>query len=381
MTPSSSKDAPAPDRGAADRPIPRPGILDITPYVPGKSKAEGIEHPIKLSGNENILGCSPAAKAAFIAAAEHLNVYPDGRADALRAAVAAHYDLEPARLMFGDGTDEVLHLINQTYLEPGDNMVQGQYGFGAYAIGARACGAEVRFAPEPNLRLEVDEILKLVDGRTRLVFITNPANPTGTWLSEAEVRRLHDGLPPSVMLVIDAAYSEFCTDPAFDDGLKLARTASNVIVTHTFSKIHGLASLRIGWAYAPLEASDAIDRIRPPFNTSIAAQDAAIAALADPEFPARSVALVEQWRPWLTQQLGGLGLEVTPSAANYILIRLPTTPGKTARDAEAFLASRGYLVRGVAGYGLPEHLRITIGLEEHNRALVELFAEFLGVTR
>ena len=369
------------DRSAADRPIPRPGILDITPYVPGKSKAEGIAAPVKLSGNENVLGCSPLAKAAFIAAADRLNVYPDGRADGLRAAVAAHYDLEPERLVFGDGTDEVLHLINQVYLEPGDNMIQGQYGFGAYAIGARATGAEVRFAPEPNLRLEVDEILALVDERTRLVFITNPANPTGSWLSEAEVRRLHAGLPASVMLVIDAAYSEFCTEPGFDDGLPLAREAHNVIVTHTFSKIHGLAALRVGWAYAPLEAADAIDRIRPPFNTSIAAQEAAIAALGDADFVARSLALVEGGRAFLTQQLGGLGLEVTPSGGNYILVRLPTTPGRTAREGEAFLASRGYLVRGVAAYGLPEHLRLTIGLEEHNRALVDLLAEFLGAGR
>ena len=373
--------APNPDRGAADRPIPRPGILDITPYVPGKSKAEGVENPVKLSGNENILGCSALAKAAFVAAADRLNVYPDGRADALRAAVARHYDLEPERLIFGDGTDEILHLINQTYLEPGDNMIQGQYGFGAYAIGARATGAEVRFAPEPNLRLDVDEILKLADERTRLVFITNPANPTGSWLGEAEVRRLHAGLPPRVMLVIDAAYSEFCTEPGFDDGLTLAREANNVIVTHTFSKIHGLAALRIGWAYAPLEASDAVNRIRAPFNTSIAAQDAAIAALGDPDFVVRSRALVESGRAFLTQQLGGLGLEVAPSGGNYILVRLPTAPGKTAVDGEAFLASRGYLVRGVAGYGLPEHLRITIGLDEHNRAMVDLLAEFLGVAR
>ena len=369
------------DIPTVDRPIPRPGILDITPYVPGKSKADGVENPVKLSGNENILGCSPLAKAAFVAAADRLNVYPDGRAEALRAAVAEHYGLEPERLIFGDGTDEILHLINQTYLEPGDNMIQGQYGFGAYAIGARATGAEVRFAPEPNLRLEVDEILALADERTRLVFITNPANPTGSWLNAAEVRRLHAGLPPRVMLVIDAAYSEFCTEPGFDDGLDLAREANNVIVTHTFSKIHGLAALRIGWAYAPIEASDAVNRIRAPFNTSIAAQDAAIAALGDPDFVARSRDLVETGRAYLTQQLGGLGLEVAPSGGNYILVRLPTTPGRTAKEGEAFLARRGYLVRGVAGYGLPEHLRITIGLDEHNRAIADLFAEFLGVAR
>jgi histidinol-phosphate aminotransferase len=368
----------APSRAAADRPIPKPGILDIVPYKPGKSKAEGFDNPVKLSSNENILGCSEAAQAAFVAAAGRLNIYPDGRSDVLREAVAKKYGLEPERLVFGDGTDEVLHLINQVYLEPGDNIIQGQYGFGAYAIGARACGAEVRFAPEPNLRIDVDEVLKLVDERTRLIFITNPANPTGTFISTDELARLHASIPPSVMLVVDAAYAEFATDIVFDDGLNLARDAVNVIVTRTFSKIYGLAALRIGWAYAPADAADAIDRIRPPFNTSIAAQEAAVAALADDEFRARSLALVEQWRAWLTQQLGGIGLEVTPSSANYVLVRLPKTPGKTALEAEAFLASHGYLVRGVAGYGLPEHIRITIGLEEHNRAVVDILAKFLG---
>ena len=369
------------DRAAADRPTPKPGILDISPYVPGKSKAEGIEHPIKLSSNENILGCSPKARAAFAAAADRLHLYPDGRSNALRAAVAERYGLEPERLVFGEGTDEIFQLINQVYLEPGDNIIQGQYGFGAYAIGARACGGEVRYAPEPKLCIDVDEVLACVDDRTRIVFIANPANPTGTWINAEQVGRLHANLPPSVMLVLDGAYAEFNGDSAFTDGLELARGAVNVIVTHTFSKLHGLAALRVGWAYAPLEAADAIDRIRLPFNTSIAGQEAAIAALADETFQAQSIALVEQWRPWLTQQLGGLGLEVTPSAANFLLMRFPTTPGRTAAEAEAFLASKGYLTRGVSSYGLPEHLRINIGLEAHNRAVIDLLAEFLGQVR
>jgi histidinol-phosphate aminotransferase len=367
-----------PPRSNTGRPQAKPGILDIIPYKPGKSTAEGVEHPVKLSSNENILGCSPQAKAAFAAAAEGLNLYPDGRADALRAAVAKRFDLEPERLVFGCGTDELLHLINQVYLEPGDNIVQGQYAFGAYAIGARACQAEVRSAPEPNLRLDIDEVLKLVDERTRIVFVTNPANPTGTWTTRDELRRLHQGLPPGAMLVVDAAYAEFNRDPAFDDGLDLARDADNIIVTHTFSKIHGLAALRVGWAYASLEAADAIDRIRPPFNTSIAAQAAALAALGDVAFQERSYELVERWRPWIVQQLGGIGLEVTPSGANFVLVRFPTAPGRTAAEAEALLASRGYLVRGVANYGLPHHLRFTAGLEAHNRAVVDILAEFMG---
>jgi histidinol-phosphate aminotransferase len=362
----------------AERPTPKPGILDISPYVPGKAKAEGFEHPVKLSSNENILGCSPAAKAAFAAAAERLNLYPDGRAGALRAAVAQRYGLEPERLVFGCGTDEIFQLINQTYLQPGDNIIQGEYGFGAYAIGARACGGEVRYAAEPNLRIDVEAMLACVDERTRIVFIANPANPTGTWITAEEVARLHEGLPSTVMLVLDGAYAEFNRDPRFDDGLDLARGAANVIVTHTFSKLHGLAALRVGWAYAPIEAADAIDRIRLPFNTSIAGQDAAIAALADADFQAQSIELVERWRPWLAQQLGGLGLETTPSAANFVLVHFPPAPGRTAPEAEAFLASRGYIVRGVSSYGLSEHLRINVGLEEHNRAVVAILAEFMG---
>jgi histidinol-phosphate aminotransferase len=365
------------DRSKADRPMPKPGILDIHAYVPGKGKVDGIAHPVKLSANENILGCSPKAKAAFTGAADRINVYPEGRSNILRAAVAERYGLEPERLTFGTGTDEIFQQICQVYLEPGDNIVQGQYGFGAYAIAARACGGEVRFAAEPDYRIDVDEVLALVDERTRIVFIANPANPTGTWISAEEVGRLHAGLPPSVMLVLDGAYAEFCTDPRFSDGLDLARHASNVIVTHTFSKIHGLAALRVGWAYCPAEAADAIDRIRLPFNTSIAAQEAAIAALGDEDFQAQSLALVEQWRPWLVQQLGGIGLEVLPSAANFLLVHFPTTSGKTAAEAEAFLASRGYLTRGVSSYGLPEFLRFNIGLEQHNRDVVELIAEFL----
>jgi histidinol-phosphate aminotransferase len=375
-------DAPADDRSLdrslAERPTPKPGLLDIAQYTPGKSTVDGVAEPVKLSSNENILGCSPKAADAFAAAAGRLHLYPDGRAGGLRAAIARHYGLEPDRLTFGCGTDEIFALLNQVYLEPGDNIVQGEFGFGAYAIGARACQAEVRFAPEPNLTVSVDELLKCVDARTRLVFVANPANPTGTWISDAEVRRLHAGLPPSVLLVLDGAYAEFNRDPAFDDGLALARDSVNVVVTHTFSKLHGLAAARVGWAYATAEVVDAIERIRPPFNTSIAGQEAAVAALADRDFQEASIALVERWRPWLAQQLGGLGLEVTPSAANFVLVRFPATPGRTAAEAEAFLGRRGYIVRGVKGYGLPEHLRISVGLEAHNRAVVEALAEFLG---
>ena len=366
------------DRSAAARPTPKPGILEIAAYKPGRSKAEGVEHPVKLSANENILGCSDLARAAYVEAAGKLALYPDGHANILREAVSAKYGLEPERLLFGCGSDEIFQLLNQTFLEPGDNMIQGEHGFAAFAIGARACGGEVRFAPEKNLTIDVDAILEMVDERTRIVFVANPGNPTGTWIPAPEVRRLHEGLPPSVVLVMDGAYAEFADDPNYSDGIELARSAENVVVTRTFSKIHGLAALRVGWSYMPAAIAAAVDRIRLPFNVNIPAQLAAVAALGDDDFQARSKALVTQWRPWMIQQLSGLALDVTTSAGNFVLVGFPRTAGKTAVEAEAFLASKGLLVRAVGNYGLPDHLRITIGLEEHNRAVIFGLSEFLG---
>jgi histidinol-phosphate aminotransferase len=360
------------------KPVPKAGILDISPYVGGKAKAEGFAHPIKLSSNENILGCSPKAAAAYAAAAEHLHIYPDGRADALRAAVAAKFGLEPERLLFGCGSDELFSLVCQTYCEPGDNIVQGQYGFLAYRIAGRAAQAEVRFAPEPALKLDVDQVLAQVDARTKVVFVANPSNPTGTWNPRVEIERLHAGLPAHTILVLDGAYAEFASSPDYTDGLDLARSAQNIIVTRTFSKAYGLAALRVGWGYAPGAVADAIDRIRPPFNVNIPAQAAAIAALGDDEFIARSKDLVETWRPWLAQQLGGLGLETVPSEGNFLLTLFPQTPGRTAAEAEVYLASRGVLVRAVAGYGIPHGLRITVGREGDNRALVAGLEAFMG---
>jgi histidinol-phosphate aminotransferase len=364
---------------ALSKPAPKAGILEISPYVGGKAKAAGFAHPIKLSSNENILGCSPKASAAYAAAAEHLNLYPDGRADALRAAIAAKFGLEPERLLFGCGSDELFSLVCQTYCEPGDNIVQGQYGFLAYRIAGRAAQAEVRFAPEPELKLDVDQVLAQVDARTKVVFIANPSNPTGTWNSRLEIERLHAGLPAHTILVLDGAYAEFASSPDYTDGLDLARDADNILVTRTFSKAYGLAALRVGWGYAPVAIADAIDRIRPPFNVNIPAQAAAIAALDDDDFIARSKELVETWRPWLAQQLGGLGLETVPSEGNFLLTLFPQTPGRTAAEAEAYLASRGVLVRAVAGYGIPHGLRITVGREADNRALVAGLEAFLGV--
>lgn len=359
-------------------PQPKPGILQISPYVAGKAKAQGFDTPLKLSANENPLGCSPAAQRAYQAAANRLNLYPDPRATSLREAVARRHGLEPERLIFGIGSDEIFALVCQTFCEPGDNVVQPEFGFFAYRIAGRAAGAEVRFAPESDLRRSVDRLLAEVDERTRVVFLDNPGNPNGALLPGAEIRRLHAALPPRVILLLDGAYTEFVSDPDYDDGVALAREAPNVMITRTFSKLHGLAALRVGWAYAALPIISAMDRIRAPFNTSIPGQFACAEALFDDDFQRRSVELVERWRPWLTQQLGGLGFEPYPSACNFVLIRCPDIPGRTAAEVDAHLASRGVLVRGLANYGLPDFLRITVGTEDQNRALMTAMEQLPG---
>jgi histidinol-phosphate aminotransferase len=356
-------------------PAPKPGILEISPYVGGKSRLPGVAEPIKLSSNENPLGASPAARAAYLEAADRLNLYPDGRATRLREAVASTFDLEPERLLFGNGSDEIFSLLNQTYLQPGDVMVCGQYGFLAYRISALANQAEVRLAPEPALKLEVDALLALVDERTRIVFVSNPANPTGSWNTGAEIRRLHAALPEQVLLVIDEAYAEYVVEPGWESALDLARGAENLVVTRTFSKIHGLAALRVGFAYAPPAVAEAVDRIRLPFNTSIPAQAAAIAALADREHQAASRVHVAQWLPRLTQAIRGAGFEVFPSAGNFVLVRFPD-PARCAAKADAFLQSRGVIVRPVGGYGLPDCLRITVGTAPENGALIDALRAF-----
>ena len=363
------------DTSAKPAPAPKPGILTIAPYVGGKAKIEGVAEPIKLSSNENPLGCSEAARQAYLAAIERLHIYPEGRASRLREAVAETFGLEPERLIFGNGSDEVFALLNQAYLSPGDVMVTGQYGFLAYRISATANQAEIRYAPEPDLRVDVDAILSLVDERTKIVYISNPSNPTGSWNSGEEIRRLHAGLPETVLLVIDEAYAEYVAEPDWESALPLAREASNLVVTRTFSKIHGLAGLRVGFGYAPLSVAEAVDRIRLPFNNNIPAQEAAAAALSDHEHQNRSRDLVREWLPRLTQSIRGMGFEVFPSAGNFVLVRFPD-PAKTAQMADAFLHGHGLIVRPVGGYGLTDCLRITVGTPEQNGVLLDALRAF-----
>ena len=356
-------------------PTPKPGILDIAPYVGGKSSIVGVAEPMKLSSNENALGAGEKAREAYTAALKNIHIYPDGRATKLRNAVAEHHGLEPERLIFGNGSDEVFALLNQTYLTAGDNIVCGQYGFLAYQISAKACEANVKQAPEPDYRCDVDALLAEVDDRTRIVYVSSPSNPTGSYNTAEEIRRLHAALPADVILVVDEAYAEFVSEPDWETAFGLARDAANIVVTRTFSKIHGLGGLRIGFGYAPLAIAEAIDRIRLPFNVSVPGLEAATAALADTAHQDASRELVQAWRPRMTQAIKGFGFDVLPSVGNFILVMFPNE-GLTAAAANAYLEAKGIIVRGVGGYGLPNALRITIGTEDQNRAVLDALSEF-----
>jgi histidinol-phosphate aminotransferase len=354
---------------------PKPGILDIAPYVGGKSKIEGVAEPMKLSSNENALGAGEKAQQAYHAAVANIHIYPDGRAGKLRDAVAAHHGLEGDRLIFGNGSDEVFALLNQTYLTAGDNIVTGQYGFLAYRISALANQASVKLAPEPGFKAEVEAILEQVDERTKIVYISSPSNPTGSYNTAEETRRLHAALPPHVLLVIDEAYAEFVSAPDWETSFPLAKDADNIVVTRTFSKIHGLGGLRIGFGYAPVKVAEAVDRIRLPFNVSIPGIEAAVAALGDEAHQQASRQLVETWRPRLTQAIKGFGFDVFPSVGNFVLVRFPDDK-RSASAANDYLNGKGIIVRPVGGYGLPDCLRITVGTEDQNRAVLDALSEF-----
>ena len=357
---------------------PRAGILDIRPYKPGAAEAPGIAEPIKLSSNENALGCSPRAAAAFEASAKRLHLYPDGGATKLREAIAREEGLEAENIVCGCGSDELLQLLGRAYLNPGDKVVQSEYGFLVYRLVAMQSGAELVSAPERNYTTDVDALIEAAGDDAKIVFLANPNNPTGTYISDDEVRRLRDALPETTLLVLDSAYAEFVRNADYSAGLELARERDDVVVTRTFSKIHGLAGARLGWAHANRSIIDVLHRVRGPFNVNLPAIEAGTAAIADRDFMKKSADHNEEWVAWLRQQIGGLGLEVTPSVCNFVLIHFPDTPGRTAKDADAFLTSKGLIIRPVDPYGLPNALRATVGKADENRRLVEGLAEFLG---
>lgn len=353
----------------AQAPTPKPWIAAIHAYVPGKSKGADGRPLIKLSANENPLGTSTAALAAR-AEAVAPSLYPDPDSTDLRRAIGKLHGIDPALVVMGTGSDELLHIAAQGYAGPGDEVLFARYSFSVYDIAARRCGAEPVVAPDADYGTDVDALLAAVTERTRVVFVANPNNPTGSFLPRREIARLHAGLPSDVVLVIDQAYAEYL-EPEDDDGaLALAAAHGNVLVTRTFSKIYGLAGERIGWATGAPELVDTLNRIRGPFNVSNSGQAMALAALADQAFVAHSREHNRKGREALAAELSALGnhgLRVLPSEANFLLILFE---GKlSAETAYNGLVDAGYIVRWLPNQGLPQALRITIGAPEHMAAI------------
>jgi len=355
-------------------PVPKPGILDIDAYVPGKSKSASTGKIFKLSSNETPLGPSPKAKAAYGEAAANLEHYPDPASNPLRDAIAAAHGLNPENIVCGNGSDDLLALLANIYLAPGDEAIYSEHGFLLYPILTKAAGATPVCAPEKDNRTDVDAILARVTSKTKMVFLANPNNPTGTYIPMSEVRRLHEALPKQVLLVLDAAYAEYVRRNDYESGLELVSAFDNVVMTRTFSKIHGLAALRLGWCYAPLYVVDVLNRVRGPFNVNSAAQIAGAEAIADRGHIEKSVEHNLKWVDWLTEQLTALGLEVTPSVANFILVDFGD---RSVKEAERYLSSQGYITRAVGSYGFPNALRISIGTQEANEGLVDQLKTFL----
>jgi histidinol-phosphate aminotransferase len=363
---------------SATAPVPGPGILDIAPYVGGESAAPGALRPIRLASNESALGPSPKAIAAYRALAEEIHRYPDGSAAHLRKALGRHHGIDPERIVCGSGSDELIGLLLRAYAGPGSEVLYSRHGFLMYPIGAKAVGATPVAVPERDLTADVDGFLARITERTRIVFVANPNNPTGTYLSADEMARLHAGLPGNVVLAIDAAYAEFVNRNDYEPGIALVNRADNVVMLRTFSKIYALAGLRLGWAYCPPAIADVLNRIRGPFNVAAPALAAGVAAIEDVAALARARAHNERWLPFLSERLAAIGLPLTPSVGNFVLPRFPDDISHNAEAAFAFLQSRGILVRQMGAYGLPTHLRITIGTGEEMEIVVAALAEFMA---
>lgn len=361
-----------------DVPRPRSGVMEIAAYVPGKSGGSGSGKVHKLSSNESPLGPSPQALKAYAACAQNLALYPDGGAFELRQALADVYGINPANIVCGAGSDEILQLLASGYLQSGDEAIHTEHGFLVYPIVIRANGATPVVVAEKDFTTDVDAILAAVTPKTRMVFLANPNNPTGTYVSFDEIKRLHSGLPADCLLVLDAAYAEYVRRNDYEAGLELVSSSSNVVMTRTFSKAYGLAGLRLGWTYCPANVADVLNRIRGPFNVAMPAIAAGAAAVRDGAHLARAVGHNEQWLPKVTDDLTALGLKVTPSVGNFVLVHFPGNDGKTAADADAYLTRNNVIVRRMDSYGLPQALRISIGDADGCKAVVKSLQSFLA---
>ena len=351
---------------------PQPGIMNIELYVGGQSRIDGVSNVLKLSSNENPLGTSDAAKEAYARAVHDMHRYPSTDHADLRAAIAEVHGLDADRIICGVGSDEVLQFVAQAFAGPGDEIIYTEHGFSMYPILAHACAATpVKVAARERV-VDVDAILKACTSKTRLVFIANPANPTGTMIGTSELERLASGLPKGCLLVHDAAYAEFVE--GFDGGAALVEARDNVVMTRTFSKIYGLGGLRIGWGYAPKEIVEVLNRMRQPFNLSTAQLMTAEAAMRDQSWVEKCRQDNARMRAWLAEALAEMGVPSDTSCANFILARFADQAEAEACDE--YLKTDGIIVRKVAGYGLPNCLRITVGDEAGCRRVVASIRNF-----
>jgi len=360
------------------KPVPRRSLDNCPAYVQGKSAIPGVEEPIKLSSNESPFGPSPRARAAYLQAVEMLHRYPDGSQSALRQSIAERFGIEAERIIGGNGSEELILLAIRAFVDPGDQVLVSENHFVMTKVHALAQGAEIVVAKERNWQQSVDNILSKVTGKTRIVAIANPNNPTGTYIAADEIKRLHDELPPNVLLMLDGAYADYVVAEDFESGIEIVRNASNVMMTRTFSKLYGLAGTRIGWAYAPLDIVRAIQRIRTPFNTNWPAQVAATMALKDTEFADMVRNQTITWRERVRDRLIELGINVPPSVTNFLLLQFPEEKGLSALQAYDFLSENGILLRPTGVSGPDDCLRVTIGADHENEAFLEKISEYVN---
>ncbi|MBT5240586.1 MAG: histidinol-phosphate transaminase [Rhodospirillaceae bacterium] len=357
--------------------VPRPGLDRIQPYQPGQRPIGGGGPGVKLSANESALGPSPKAMAAYADAAGVIERYPDANAVGIRQALADRYGLKVENILMGIGSDELLSALVRTYAGAGDEVLYPTATFPMYRIYALSTGADIVQAPDAGYRADVDALLAAVTERTKVVIVANPNNPTGTYLPADEMARLRDGLRDDILLIIDAAYAEYVTKTDYDAGIALVDGTDNTVMTRTFSKVHGMASLRIGWCYAHADIVSLVGRIRSPFNVSSAGQAAGIAALVDKTHEDTVVAHTAKWHGIATQRLSALGLEITGTEGNFVCVGFPDEDGKRAKDADAFLRKSDIITRGMAGFGLPKHLRVTIGTDEEMEVCIDAIEAFV----
>jgi len=354
-----------------------PKVMDIAPYKPGTSKIANVEEPIKISSNENPFGASPKAVEAIKNAASKMHRYPDGACLELRKAIAKQHNINAENIVCGAGSDEIIALLCQAYASEGDEVIYSEFGFLMYPISAIRCGAVPMKVAETGLRTNIDNIINTVTDKTKIIFIANPNNPTGSYITKDEVRQIQAAIPPHVILVIDAAYAEYVSAEDYTSGLELVDKFENVVMTRTFSKIYGLGGLRIGWGYFSASVADVINRVRGPFNVSDIAQEAAIQSVKDIDFLKKSRLHNDKWQKILTDELSSLGLKIYPSVTNFILADFLGLEGKSVNDVDDFLKAKGIIARRMESYGLPTCMRFTIGLESENKALIQALQEFV----